>query len=802
MEAMQTIDMHVHSKHSGRFQLYVLQSLEVDECYTEPRAIYDTCIARGMSMVTITDHDTIAGGLEIAHLGSHVFLSEEVSARFPENGCIVHVLCYGITEAQHGELQRLRRNIYELVAYLRAEDIVHGLAHPLSVVNQRLGHELLQKSLLLFDTLEVVNGQKDPAQERMIRSLVCRVDDRTLARWSERHGIAVQPGRRWTLTAGSDDHSGITMARAHVQFAGAPTFAGLRRALRHDEARAVGLRETSTSYAHTAWAGTMNFFRHSARHRGGGRQTYVQLLDLARGQQLPDRVEELPPVLQRLVPAALEVLAAAPRVPTPRVVAEGGHRPELHDEIYGLAQGALIGAFRACFAQIRGGIERHDPEAIIDEIPTAIRLALLNLPYYFGFRFYHGERRRARTLWEGLAVDATPPRERVAVFCDTLDNVDGVAIGLRRIVAELQAAGREVVLCGADPGPSTAPTERDGVARLPSLGTFPLPGYGEYTLAWPSLLETMRWLDEREIDLVVPTTPGPVGFVAMLAARILGLPVLGQYHTDVAAYARRLFADRSVGNIVEAFTGWFYGTLDGVVAPTHAAARVVEGHGVQADRIEVLGRGVDTTRFDPARRDETLWRRLGLSGENTLLYVGRLSREKNVDRLVQLVRTLAARGRVPVELAIVGDGPHAAALREAAVGLPIAFTGVLAGDALATAFASADLLVFPSTTDTFGNVVLESLASGTPALVTDRGGPAEIVHHRETGLVLPADDVDRWAAAIEGLLVDRTRLARMRDNARAYACTCAFDRVRERQWEIYARRIAAHREAERTALRG
>ena len=131
--SIQTLDLHVHSKHSGRFKLYVLSSLEVEECYTEPVALHDACIARGMSMVTITDHDTIDGCLEIAHLGAHVFLSEEVSARFPENGCIVHVLVYGIDEGHHREIQRLRTNIYELVAYLRRERILHSLAHPFSV---------------------------------------------------------------------------------------------------------------------------------------------------------------------------------------------------------------------------------------------------------------------------------------------------------------------------------------------------------------------------------------------------------------------------------------------------------------------------------------------------------------------------------------------------------------------------------------------------------------------------------------------------------------------------------------------
>src|SRR5262245_50569394 len=110
----QRIDLHVHTKYAGRFKPFALQQLEVDESHTEPKDLYERLIARGMSMVTVTDHDSIQGCLEIAHL-PHTFISEEVSARFPENGCIIHVLTYGITEAQHEELQRLRYNVYELV---------------------------------------------------------------------------------------------------------------------------------------------------------------------------------------------------------------------------------------------------------------------------------------------------------------------------------------------------------------------------------------------------------------------------------------------------------------------------------------------------------------------------------------------------------------------------------------------------------------------------------------------------------------------------------------------------------------
>jgi glycosyltransferase involved in cell wall biosynthesis len=207
----------------------------------------------------------------------------------------------------------------------------------------------------------------------------------------------------------------------------------------------------------------------------------------------------------------------------------------------------------------------------------------------------------------------------------------------------------------------------------------------------------------------------------------------------------------------------------------------------------VIERGVDTDRFAPRCSDPGFWPRHGLRGEHTLLYVGRLSREKNLGFLAEVARALHQRGRVPFELAIVGEGPYEAVLRGSLAELPVAFTGVLQGDALATAFASSSLLVFPSTTDTFGNVVLESLACGTPACVSDVGGPAEIVHHRETGLVLPAGELTRWCEAIESLLLDAPGRARMAGNGCAYAQTHGFAGVREQQWARYAHHIDRHR---------
>ena len=154
---MSKADLHVHSKFSNRPTEWVLRKAQAPESFTEPKEIYRLCRERGMDFVTISDHDSVSGALEIAHLPG-VFLSSEVTVAFPEDGCHVHCLVSGITEAQHRDIQSLAGNIYELREYLVAEEVVHSIAHPLVRVNGRLSLAHFEKLLVLFNRFEGLNG--------------------------------------------------------------------------------------------------------------------------------------------------------------------------------------------------------------------------------------------------------------------------------------------------------------------------------------------------------------------------------------------------------------------------------------------------------------------------------------------------------------------------------------------------------------------------------------------------------------------------------------------------------------------
>jgi glycosyltransferase involved in cell wall biosynthesis len=265
------------------------------------------------------------------------------------------------------------------------------------------------------------------------------------------------------------------------------------------------------------------------------------------------------------------------------------------------------------------------------------------------------------------------------------------------------------------------------------------------------------YIDREGFTELIISTPGPVGLTAVAAAKLLGIPSVGIYHTDFPQYARILTEDEMMETLMWSFMHWFYSQVDLVYVNSEFYRQCWIDRGFAPAKLAILPRGLDTQLFNPERRDENFWKKRG-ARHPVLLYVGRVSKEKDLPFLVEVYQELRRTG-VACDLAVVGDGPYFDEMKAA---VPEAiFTGILSGDELGRAYASADLFVFPSTTDTFGNVVIEAQASGLPVLVSDVGGPRELVAKPEQGRVLPAGDRAAWVKAVRELLahpIDRQRI--------------------------------------------
>jgi glycosyltransferase involved in cell wall biosynthesis len=372
---------------------------------------------------------------------------------------------------------------------------------------------------------------------------------------------------------------------------------------------------------------------------------------------------------------------------------------------------------------------------------------------------------------------------RLAIFTDTYDDVNGVSSIYRQFVAAANAspapAARLAVFTMAERS-STEVGPQATVRRYRPRPRLALPRYPQLHTGYPPRRRIAADFVAGGFDAVVVATPGPIGFRGLAAARQAGLPVIGFYHTRfpayLAVYARALgrrYVPRAAERVGYHWMRRLYGPCRLVVC--QSATIVPEIRRSTAAEVAVWDTGVDLGLFSPGPAAE-IRARHGLRPDAVVvLYVGRVAVEKGLEALVPLARELPE-----LDFLVVGDGPYLGQLTAQA---PATFTGFLTGQALADAYRAADLFFFPSVTDTFGNVLLEAMASGLPLVVTDGGPGAELVARTGAGLDFPAGDVSAAVAALRRLAGDPALRREMSERARSHAA--------ERAWPLAFERFAA-----------
>jgi glycosyltransferase involved in cell wall biosynthesis len=378
---------------------------------------------------------------------------------------------------------------------------------------------------------------------------------------------------------------------------------------------------------------------------------------------------------------------------------------------------------------------------------------------------------------------------RVAYFPDSFHEINGVAHTSRNFVAYAQRHNLPFLCVRA--GSRADAFEQTGELRTLELGRSRASVRMEKDLEFDTLFWRHASLIRRELERFQPeiihiTGPSELGIFGAYFAWAMGLPLAASWHTNVHEYAARRMAwlttrmgkkqgdalERNVEGSTLWVTSHFYRLAKVLYAPNEELCSMLER--TTGRPCYLMQRGVETEQFSPSLRTRPL--------EDTVVlgYVGRLSIEKNVALLARVEEELATMGIVNVRFLIIGHGAEEASLRTTLKKAD--FAGVLRGADLSRAYANMDMLVFPSHTDTFGNVVLEALASGVPAVVTPDGGPKYIVRDEVTGFVRPDEG---FAQAVATLVRDRGRLAQMRAAAREYALGCSWDAVFGRVYDGY-----------------
>jgi glycosyltransferase involved in cell wall biosynthesis len=316
-----------------------------------------------------------------------------------------------------------------------------------------------------------------------------------------------------------------------------------------------------------------------------------------------------------------------------------------------------------------------------------------------------------------------------------------------------------------------------------SLAAFGMgiPFYREMKVYLPPLRQFLQHAAADAVEVVHMTTPGPVGLAAMWVASRLRIPIVGSFHTDLAEYTRILSGSRGLGGFMESYMRWFYSHCERILAPSDSTRDMLVRAGLERSRIDIWRRGVSTVRFDPAKRSAALREQWGVSDDRpAIIYVGRVSKEKGLQMLKPFSRFLEYAG-VSHRVIVVGDGPMRSELQGECP--DAVFMGTQRQDEVAVAMASADLLVFPSRTDTAGNVVLEAQASGLPVLVSDAGGPRENLRPAESGFV--CGEFNDFVRRAGDLLRHSRKRREMSAAAREYALTRRWETALEPLYDSY-----------------
>jgi len=367
---------------------------------------------------------------------------------------------------------------------------------------------------------------------------------------------------------------------------------------------------------------------------------------------------------------------------------------------------------------------------------------------------------------------------RIAYFTDSLPPVsDGVTRALTRLVETLPQEGVEFRLFAAQ-RPEASLAWRASVHRVNAI---PLPLYPSYRIGLPIPGRMDAALREFQPDLVHVVSPTPLGLYGMERARRLGIPVVGSFHSDWVSYMRFYGLGRWEKQVWR-YVRWFYNRCHTTFAPSVSMADRLRENGIQ--RVGVWERGIDHHHFSPALRSESLRERAEAQNRPLLLYVGRIAKQKNLDDLADAVDLLRERlGPDAFRLAIVGEGPYTSELKQR---MPHAhFAGYVRNSALSRWYASADLFVFPSTTETFGNVVLEAFASGVPVVGADACGTKDLVEHGVNGLLARPNDPADLAHHVASLLEDPARRIAMGDAAETTALRYRWTDVTRRLLDSY-----------------
>jgi glycosyltransferase involved in cell wall biosynthesis len=361
--------------------------------------------------------------------------------------------------------------------------------------------------------------------------------------------------------------------------------------------------------------------------------------------------------------------------------------------------------------------------------------------------------KRAAFIRRRPESEKTGTTKRILWFTDTINDLNGPSVTLKKLgwLAHRKGLGVNLV-CSLLDEEITAELPPNYV-NLPFLFSFKLPFYNKYTMKVPAFIRALKLIKSFEPTDIYISTPGPMGLFALLAANILGVKKVGIYHTDFYLQSKAVINSELLARIIERGVKWFYSSMDEIHVPTVEYMDILEAREYDRSKMKIFRRGIDSLQFSGRDSGKSLLiEKFGIRDGVTLLFTGRMSPDKNIDFLLDVYKKLVHK-RENINLLLVGDGPYINDIRHKMREYRrVVLTGRLEQELLPEIYSGSDIFVFPSIADTFGMSVLEAQACGLPAVVSDAGGPKEIVLNGSTGFVARANDLHDWTEKLERVI--------------------------------------------------
>lgn len=784
------VDLHSHTRFSSKPTNYLTRKLGIGECVTRPEDAYRMAMDMGLSMYTCTDHDTIDGNLLLLDKGCQVPVSVEVTASFPhmnhKKRCKIHVLTYDLptekAEAVFKDIGKLRQNIYDLIQYYDQHDILYMAAHPFYSVNDNLSVDIFEQMLLLFDHFEI-NGSKGEKTNKGLQHIIHNLSPVLMEQLADKHSSTIAAPKsdcfkKQCSKAGQDAHIQRYIGRSFTYNPYASSIRDLFET--HSEKNIAVVRNSLPE--------DLNFvlycvgIDHKVRNNKelekaiSRNKRFSALFSMLTDKKpiSPTLSEQIRNLLKVLTGSKQSLIANLDRDEPLSLLLQSIQKIPLREfetaesdeciskQFFHLMQKCIDDAVLSLINKNTGTPVRTILFNPCRTLGTIVDLEKLILPYGISVRIFNETRSFTKKVTKSLYPNGSQQAVRVAHFFDTFQETNGPAKFAQGLATLSLTSDIDYTVLTSGQHKS-----RFGEHVFPANLAFTPELYPDQQLRIPSLVDVINHCYKEHYTHFHAATPGPLGLMALLASkRLFKLPFYVTHHTDFARYLGSYTQDVHIEEAVWELLKQFYCQADVVFALSCDSRNDLIHHGVDKSKIRILKRGIDTDRFSPPHNKNS---KEGF----TLITSCRLAKDKGFEYLVPAIKELLGK-RNDICWKFVGDGPYRDTLRNELDGYNVLFTGILEGDKYVRELQDADLFVFPSVADTFGQTPLESQACGVPVIVTNRGGPKDNVVDGETGLIVEGKSSSALLEGIETVL-DKDLLRQMGHRARAFVADRTFE---------------------------